>query len=104
MAMPLVKDSGFVHTSLMTKWFSFGIVLCFIFAVVGETIKLDTLKVGTTTYSNVTVLGANSTDLYFKHSHGFANVKLKYVAPDLQKRFGYDPKTAADAERRQTEE
>jgi cytochrome c biogenesis protein CcmG/thiol:disulfide interchange protein DsbE len=102
--MPLVKAAGFVHTGSMTKWFSFGILLWFVFAAIGETLKLDTLKVGTTTYSNVMVLGANSTDLYFKHSYGFANVKLKYVAPDLQKRFGYDPKTAEDAERRQTEE
>ena len=93
-----------MHTGSMTKWFSSGLILWLAFAALGETIKLDTLKVGTTTYSNVTVLGANSTDLYFKHSHGFANVKLKYVAPDLQKRFGYDPKTAEDAERRQTEE
>ena len=41
-----------------------------------ETLKLDTLKIGSTTYSNVTILGANATDLYFRHSLGFGNVKL----------------------------
>jgi thiol-disulfide isomerase/thioredoxin len=68
-----------------------------------EQFKLDTLKVGTTTYSNVIVLGANATDLYFSHSHGFANVKLKYVGPELQKRFDYNPKAAEEAEKRQIE-
>jgi cytochrome c biogenesis protein CcmG, thiol:disulfide interchange protein DsbE len=86
----------------MTKWFSFliGLLVC---SAVAEQVKLDTLKIGTTTYSNVTILGANTTDLYFSHAHGFANVKLKYVPRDLQKRFDYDPKAAEDAERRQAE-
>lgn len=69
----------------------------------GETLQLDTLKVGSTTYTNVTILGANTTDLYFKHSLGLANVKLKYVPADLQKRFDYNPKAAAEAEKRQSE-
>jgi thiol-disulfide isomerase/thioredoxin len=84
------------------------LVLCVVlwtgFAAVAETVQLDTLKVGATTYSNVTVLGANTTDLYFRHSQGFANVKLKYVPASLQKRFDYNPKAAAEAERRQNEE
>jgi thiol-disulfide isomerase/thioredoxin len=86
----------------MTKWFCFlvGLFLCSAHA---EQLKLDTLKIGTTTYSNVTILGANVTDLYFSHSHGFANVKLKYVGPELQKRFDYNPKAAEEAERRQLE-
>lgn len=66
--------------------------------------NLDTLKVGSTTYSNVTLLGANATDLYFKYSGGLANVKLKYVGPELQKRFGYDAKAADEAEKRQAED
>src|SRR5947209_13367215 len=69
-----------------------------------ETLKLDTLKIGSTTYSNVTILGANATDLYFRHSLGFGNVKLKYVGPALQKRFDFDPKAAAEAEKRQNEQ
>jgi peroxiredoxin len=68
------------------------------------TLKLDSLTVGATTYSNVTVLGANTTDLYFTHEHGIANVKLKYLPADLQKKFGFDAKAAAEAERKQLEE
>ena len=69
-----------------------------------EPLKLDTLKVGSTTYNQVTVIGANTTDLYFKHAQGFANVKLKYLDAGMQKRFGYDAKAAEQAERRQSEE
>jgi thiol-disulfide isomerase/thioredoxin len=44
------------------------------------------------------------TDLYFKHDHGIANVKLKYLEPEIQKRFDYDPKAAAEAEQRQAQD
>jgi thiol-disulfide isomerase/thioredoxin len=76
--------------------------LC-VFSLTGEPLKLSSLKVGSITYTNVTVLGANATDLYFSHSLGFGNVKLKYVGTDLQKRFQYDPKAAEQAERAQSE-
>jgi thiol-disulfide isomerase/thioredoxin len=69
-----------------------------------EPVKLDSLKVGTRVYRNVTVLGTSETDLYFKHSRGFANVKMKYLDKDLQQRFEYDPKLAEEAERRQIQE
>jgi thiol-disulfide isomerase/thioredoxin len=64
---------------------------------------IDSLTVGSTTYSNVVVLGANVTDLYFKHDHGIANVKLKYLTPVLKKRFNYDPAAAEEAEKKQNE-
>ncbi|HZR15931.1 MAG TPA: TlpA disulfide reductase family protein [Verrucomicrobiae bacterium] len=86
----------------MTKWF----LLCgtlLVCSAGAAQFKLDTLKIGTTTYSNVTVLGANTTDLYFSHANGFANVKLKYVGPELQKRFDYNAKAAEEAEKRQVE-
>lgn len=67
-------------------------------------IKLDSLRVGSQIFSNVTVIGANTTDLYFSHSKGFANVKLKYLDPELQKRFDYDPKAAEKLEQQQTKE
>jgi len=66
-------------------------------------LKMDSLSVGPTTYSNVTVLGANITDLYFTHAQGIANVKLKYLNPELQKQFHYDPKAVAEAEKQQNE-
>ena len=69
-----------------------------------EPIKLDSLKVGRRTYHKVIVLGTSDTDLYFRHEHGIANVKLKYLDPAMQKRFDYDPKAAEEAERRQIEE
>jgi thiol-disulfide isomerase/thioredoxin len=67
------------------------------------TLALERLSVGPTVYSNVVVLGANATDLYFRHQSGIANVKLKYLSPTLQKQFGYDPKAAAEEERKQSE-
>jgi len=69
-----------------------------------EPLKLNALKVGNRTYRKVIVLGASETDLYFKHSHGIANVKLKYLTPDMQKLFDYDPKAAEEAERRQLQD
>ena len=87
----------------MTAWLSISFCLLFVIVATGEPLKLDTLKVGSTTYSNVTMLGANVTDLYFSHSLGFANVKLKYLGADLQKRLNYDPKVAEEAEKRQAE-
>jgi cytochrome c biogenesis protein CcmG/thiol:disulfide interchange protein DsbE len=88
----------------MTKRLSVLTILLFALSLEADSSKLGSLKVGTTTYSNVTVLGFNTTDLYFKHSLGFGNVKLKYLSPELQKQFSYDPKAAQEAERRQNEQ
>ncbi len=66
--------------------------------------KFDSLTVGSNTYSNVVILGANATDLYFTHDRGIANVKLKFLTPDFQKLFHYDAKAASEAERNQLEE
>jgi thiol-disulfide isomerase/thioredoxin len=87
----------------MTVRFFLLLVLLSILSVSGESLRLPTLTVGSTTYSNVTILGANATDLYFRHSLGFSNVKLKYVGADLQKRFDYNPRAAEEAERTQAE-
>ena len=67
-------------------------------------IKMDSLVVGTRSYRDVKVIGANATDLYFTHAEGIANVKLKHLDPALQKQFNYDAKASAEAERRQNEE
>lgn len=69
-----------------------------------EPLKLESLEVGPSTYRQVTVLGANATDLYFKHAAGIANVKLKNLSPELQQQFDYDPKVAAAAEQKQLKE
>src|SRR6266571_7156845 len=64
---------------------------------------LAALKVGSEIYSNVTVTSVTATDLYFMHSRGFGNAKLKNLDPDLQKLFHYDPAKAADKEKLQTD-
>jgi thiol-disulfide isomerase/thioredoxin len=64
-------------------------------------LKFDTLKVGSKTYRKVTTIGANATDLYFTHSKGISNVKLRLLSADIQKYFEYDPTEAAETERSQ---
>jgi thiol-disulfide isomerase/thioredoxin len=86
---------------LLTGWVS--LLVCLV-AQAAAPITLDTLTVGARTYTNVTIIGANETDLYFKHSRGFANVRLRYLDPELQQQFEYDAKVAAEAERRQQED
>ena len=53
--------------------------------------KLPLLKVGSQTYSNVTVTTVSATDIYFISSQGMGNAKLKDLDPALQKHFHYDP-------------
>ena len=64
-------------------------------------LDLDHLTVGSTTYSNVTVYGANKTDLFFSSDQGVSNVKLKYLDPELQKQFNYNSNAAEKIEEQQ---
>lgn len=66
--------------------------------------KFDFLTVGSMTYSNVTVLGFNASDLYFTSDHGIRNVKLRLLGPDMQQKFNYNPVAAAKAEEQQAED
>jgi thioredoxin-related protein len=63
--------------------------------------KLPMLKVGINLYSNVTVTTVTPTDIYFTHSGGMGNAKLKQLTPELQQHFGYNVKQAGAAEQRQ---
>jgi len=63
--------------------------------------KLDYLKSGSQVYSNVTVLRVTDTDVFFSCDKGFANAKLKYLDPETQKKFDYDPDVASQVERKQ---
>lgn len=81
---------------------SLSLLLCF-GAGAGQQ-KMESLQVGSKTYRNVTVLGVSETDLYFTHTGGIANVRLRTLSPELQKEFDYDPRAAELAERRQIEE
>ena len=67
-------------------------------------LQLMSLEANSCVYSNVVVLGANETDLYFKHDKGLMNVKLKYLKPELQKEFNYDPEKAAEVEKQRVDE
>src|SRR5947207_12038450 len=69
-----------------------------------QPIKFDYLKVGSQTFSNVTVVGRNETDVYFTHDKGMSNVKLKYLEPEAQKKLEFDPKAAAAAEKEHLQE
>jgi hypothetical protein len=59
------------------------------------------MTVGSTTYSNVTVFGANATDLFFTSDQGVSNVKLKFLSPELQQKFNYNSNAAAKFEQEQ---
>jgi cytochrome c biogenesis protein CcmG, thiol:disulfide interchange protein DsbE len=101
----LVKHRRVRHTLLMlfhNNWFiCLALLAC---RPVAAELRLMSLEVKPRVYSNVVVLGANETDLYFKHDKGVMNVKLKQLSPDLQMQFGYDPAKAAAAEKQRAEE
>jgi thiol-disulfide isomerase/thioredoxin len=59
-----------------------------------EDIKLPVLRDGGTVYTNVVVTTVTPTEIYFRHNGGMGNLKLRYLEPDLQKRFNYNPETA----------
>src|SRR5947209_7241833 len=62
---------------------------------------LDTLHVASAIYNNVTVTSVSATEIFFTHSRGIGNAKLKNLDPALQKRFHFDQ---AKAEAQQTEQ
>jgi len=96
----LAKFREFRHIHAVTlRFIVWGGLLVLAGSLAAAPLRLDFLKVGSRVYSNVTVVGANTTDLYFTHNQGIANVKLKYVDEGIRARFHYDPKAAAEAER-----
>jgi len=88
---------------LMLRVMMYRLLFCAVWVMatfsfrVGAT-NLDHLTVGSTTYSNVTVFGASKTDLFFTSDQGVSNVKLKYLDPELQKRFNYNSNAAEKVE------
>jgi thiol-disulfide isomerase/thioredoxin len=65
--------------------------------------KFSVLHAGNEVYSNVVVTSVSAADVFFTHSKGMANVKLKTLSPELQKHFSFDPKKAQDTELKQAE-
>lgn len=76
-------------------------------AVIGSSLvsradeHLDTLKIGSDVYTNVTVTRVSATDVYFTFPGGMANAKLKSLDPELQRHFGYNVSAAKAAEKLQ---
>jgi thiol-disulfide isomerase/thioredoxin len=64
---------------------------------------LAVLKIGSETYSNVTITSVSTTDVYFIYTGGMANVKIKNLSPDLQKHFNFNPQKAKETELKQAE-
>lgn len=65
--------------------------------------KLPLLRVGLEWYTNVTVTSVTASDVYFKHSQGIGNAKLKSLDPATQKLLGFDAGKSAEAEKRQAD-
>jgi len=64
-------------------------------AVKADDEQFPTLKVGTQVYTNVKVTSVTATDIYFSHSRGMGNAKLKDLDAQMQKHFHFDPAKAA---------
>lgn len=62
---------------------------------------LPTLKVGSRTYTNVSVTTVTATDIYFQHTQGMGNAKLKNLGADEQKRFHFDAVKSKEVDRQQ---
>lgn len=65
--------------------------------------KFSRLKIGNSIYTNAIVTSKTATDIFILHKGGVASFKLKNLEPDLQKRFGFDAKKAAEQELKQAE-
>jgi hypothetical protein len=74
------------------------------FSLRAAPVQLDFMTVGSTTYSNVTIFGTNATDLFFTSDHGISNVRLKFLSPELQREFNYNPTAADKAEQQQIDD
>ncbi|HEY2083422.1 MAG TPA: redoxin domain-containing protein [Verrucomicrobiae bacterium] len=83
---------------LCGAWIASALSLC------AAPTNLDFMTVGSTTYSNVTIFGANATDLFFTSDHGMSNVKLQFLSPELQRDFNYNPTTAEKAEQKRLDD
>lgn len=64
-------------------------------------LKFATLAAGDTVYKDVIIIDVTANDILFRHSTGMSNIKLRYLSPELQKRFHYDPFHAENIERQQ---
>ncbi len=95
----LVRKSRMSHIKSMLMrplWFA-GLMLVAPLLCAAP-LKMERLEAGGKAYTNVTILGASATDLYITHANGIANVKLKDVDANLQKKYNYDRTVAEKTE------
>ena len=87
------------------KWIKacLGVGVFFVITAANADEKLPVLKAGSEVYSNVTVTSVTATDIYFSHSGGMGNAKLKNLEPEMQKHFHFDPAKASAQEQKQSE-
>jgi len=57
--------------------------------------QFATLKVGSETYTTVTVTMVTKTAIYFTHSRGIGTAKLNDLDPAMQEHFHFNPAEAA---------
>ena len=56
----------------------------------------DDLKVGSVIYKDFEVLKVDHDGIRILHSEGAAKIRFAQLSPELQKKYGYDPKKAAE--------
>jgi len=61
----------------------------------------DTLEIAGLMYTNVTITSVTATDVFFSHSQGLGNAKLKMVSPELREHFRFNSGKAGDVEKAQ---
>jgi len=63
----------------------------------GADVKLTRLQTPDGTFTNVSVTSSTATDIYFSHTGGMGNAKLRDLDPTTQKLFNYDPAKSSAA-------
>jgi len=64
--------------------------------------RFATLQVGSEIFTNVTITSVSATEIFFTHSRGIGNAKLKNIDPALQKMFHFDSAKANAQQAEQT--
>jgi cytochrome c biogenesis protein CcmG, thiol:disulfide interchange protein DsbE len=85
----------FLYVHMIVRIVLIGIVMLTGGRLWADGEHLAILKIGEEIYTNVTVTSASATDIFFTHSRGIGNAKLKNVEPAVQKMFHFDAAKAA---------
>src|SRR5215467_665017 len=93
---PLLQERGRARTKSAIMIFALFAGLAYLQA---DDKHLETLQVGTEVYTNVTITSLSATEIFFSHSRGFGNAKLKKLSAELQTKFHFDPVKADELEK-----